>query len=47
MTRWTISAATVLALVLPSQAAWALTPEEVWDSWKASVAGGRVCHRRL
>lgn len=40
MTRWTISAATVLALVLPSQAAWALTPEEVWDSWKASVAVG-------
>ncbi|WP_171909555.1 DUF2125 domain-containing protein [Rhodobacter sp. 24-YEA-8] len=47
MKRWTISAATVLALVLPSQAAWALTPEEVWDSWKAGVtaSGGSVTTR--
>lgn len=40
MKRWTISAATALALVLPFDAAWALTPEEVWENWKAGVTAG-------
>ncbi|WP_112311514.1 DUF2125 domain-containing protein [Pseudogemmobacter bohemicus] len=37
MKRWTISAATVLAIVIPLQAAQAVTPEEVWNNWKLSI----------
>ena len=42
MKHWTFSASTALALLLQAGAAFSITPEEVWESWKAQTAGTGV-----
>lgn len=42
MKHWTLSASTAVILLFQAGAAFSITPEEVWESWKAQTVGTGV-----